>query len=101
MRHSQTPSESALWRRLRGKQLGVLFRRQVVVSRFVLDFCAPSRKLVVEVDGAYHAQREAADERRDLVLQRLGYRVLRFSSDMVADFPDVVVAFIRAALQQS
>jgi hypothetical protein len=59
--HAQEP-DRALWRELRGGQLGVAFRRQVVLgNRYIADFVAPSLRLVVEVDGAVHAQRGVAD----------------------------------------
>src|SRR5262249_51910188 len=54
MRADPTPSEARLWRALRGAQLGVVFRRQVVVGAFIVDFAAPHAHLVVEVDGGYH-----------------------------------------------
>src|SRR5690606_27964289 len=52
---ARSASEAALWRRLRGRRLGVQFRRQVVLGSFVVDFLAPSARLVVEVDGGWHA----------------------------------------------
>ncbi len=57
--------------------------RQVVVGRFVADYLAPAVRLIVEVDGPYHSRRVAADARRDRVLQRLGYRVLRLEAELV------------------
>jgi very-short-patch-repair endonuclease len=75
MRSALTPSEVALWAHLRGGQLGVWFRRQVVIGRFIADFAAVSAKLVVEVDGSSHARRAGADARRDRALARLGWRV--------------------------
>jgi very-short-patch-repair endonuclease len=43
-------------------QLGVSFRRQVPLgNRFIVDFLAPVARLVVEVDGGYHARRREAD----------------------------------------
>ncbi|HVW25198.1 MAG TPA: DUF559 domain-containing protein [Polyangiaceae bacterium] len=54
MRASPTPSEAQLWRALRGAQLGVAFRRQVVINGFIVDFAAPQARLVVEVDGGCH-----------------------------------------------
>ena len=77
MRSALTPSERALWVLLRDKQLGVWFRRQVPMGRYIADFAAVGVRLVVEVDGGYHAHRRAADARRDRALARLGYRVLR------------------------
>jgi very-short-patch-repair endonuclease len=42
-----------------------------------VDFYASAAKLVVEVDGAWHGERTAADRRRDRVLGAFGYRVER------------------------
>lgn len=77
-RTAPTESEAKLWRALRACQLGVRFRRQVPpLGKYVVDFLAPEVKLVVEVDGGYHAGRAAADARGDEDLRRAGYRVLR------------------------
>jgi very-short-patch-repair endonuclease len=51
-RGSLTVSEARLWASLRGSRLGVGFRRQFVVGRYIADFCVPVLRLVVEVDGA-------------------------------------------------
>jgi very-short-patch-repair endonuclease len=69
-----------------------------VIGRYIVDFVAPSARLVVEVDGGYHARRVTADARRDRVLARLGYRVLRLGADLVLKHPEAAVARIRAAL---
>jgi very-short-patch-repair endonuclease len=80
MRSHLNPAEAALWALLQRRQLGVVFRRQVVVlGRYIADFLAPSVKLIVEVDGGYHARRVAADARRDEGLRRAGYRVVRWT----------------------
>ena len=97
MRFALTPSEQLLWSRLSGRKLGVVFRRQVpLLGRFIADFLAPARRLVVEVDGAYHEQRVRADAARAAVLQRAGCRVLRFEVRRVEREIEAVVACIRA-----
>jgi very-short-patch-repair endonuclease len=83
---------------VRGKQLGVWFHRQVPLGRFIADFAALSARLVVEVDGGYHAQRRALDAQRDRALGRLGYRVLRLEAELVRQEPLKAVALIREAL---
>ena len=99
MRAQPTTSEARLWNALKGRQLGIGFRRQMPVGPFIADFCAPAKKLVVEVDGGYHAVRARADARRDRALSRLGFRILRIEAARVmADLPGVV-AEIRQALQ--
>ena len=98
MRHNLTETEQILWRRISGKQLGVAFRRQIPVDRYILDFLAPAAKLVVEVDGQGHELRRTADARRDRQLQRLGYRVVRLPAELVRRNVAEAVARIRAAL---
>ena len=84
MRWMPTPSERLLWALIRGRRLGVVFRRQVpLLGRFIADFLAPARRLVVEVDGGYHEERQRADAQRDAVLQHRGYRVLRLEAALV------------------
>jgi very-short-patch-repair endonuclease len=100
-RSDLNPSEAALWRALQGARLGAHFRRQVVVGdRYIVDFLAPARRLILEVDGGYHASRRAADARRDRKLARLGYRVLRLDAELVRQNLEQAVAQIRAALAE-
>jgi very-short-patch-repair endonuclease len=75
------------------------FRRQVPVgARFIADFRAPSIKLIVEVDGGYHARRRSADASRDRRLARIGYRIIRVNSELVLSDLAAAVALVRAAL---
>jgi very-short-patch-repair endonuclease len=79
--------------------LGVVIRRQVpLLSRFIADFYAPSQRLVIEVDGAYHAEHAAADARRDAALERAGYRVVRIEASLIGSDIESALALIRASL---
>lgn len=98
MRVTPTASEARLWAELRGSRLSVPFRRQVPIGPYIVDFLAPRLRLVVEVDGGYHAQRAAADARRERYLQRAGYRVVRVSAELVMSRVDEAVRLIRAEL---
>ena len=100
MRAAPTTTEALLWQRLSGSQLGVGFRRQLVVGRYIVDFAAPAARLVVEVDGGYHARRLRADARRDRALGKLGWRVLRLPAELVQHRLEDAVATVRAALEQ-
>ena len=98
-RRTMTPSELRLWLALSARKLGVQFRREVpLLGQYIVDFCAPSARLVVEVDGACHADRRAADARRDAALGRAGYRVLRIEAQLVMQSLSEAVALVRAAL---
>ena len=77
MRQSPTDSEARLWRALRSSQIGVAFRRQVPLLGFIADFYAPSARLIVELDGSYHAWRVSADARYPFGQARSGQSRLR------------------------
>jgi len=100
LRKTPTPEEAQLWERLRGNQLaGVPFRRQHAIGRYVVDFCSPRRRLVIELDGSPHQQAEDADRDRTMELEAQGYRVLRFWNREVTHNLDRVVQRIRDALR--
>jgi very-short-patch-repair endonuclease len=99
MRASPTRSEEVLWRAIRGRQLGVQFRRQVVIGNFIVDFCAAEARLIVEVDGAYHAPRTRLDAQRDRVLSSAGYRVIHLDAEQVLAACHDAVAVVVAALR--
>jgi very-short-patch-repair endonuclease len=57
LRRNQTESEEVAWRLLRTLRFnGFKFRRQHAVGRYIVDFCCPRRRLIVELDGSVLAQ---------------------------------------------
>ncbi len=80
------------------RQLGVQFRRQVVVGGYIADFAAPAVKLIVEVDGTWHRGRERLDARRDRALGKAGWRVVRLRAKLVLGDLPAAVALVREAL---
>jgi very-short-patch-repair endonuclease len=99
MRHTPTHSEALLWHHaLSGRKLGVVFRRQYRIGRYVADFAAPAVRVVVEVDGTWHARRCAADARRDRALARAGWRVVRLPAELVERELAVAVERVREVL---
>lgn len=99
MRREPTPQEEKLWEKLRAKRLdGWKFRHQSPLGPFVPDFCCPAAKLIVELDGSQHGEREAYDEARTRFLEREGYRVLRFWNVDVDQNLEGVLTLILAAL---
>ncbi|GBF07123.1 hypothetical protein DAERI_120116 [Deinococcus aerius] len=72
-----TPEEALLWRHLRGKKLGVSFRRQEPMGRYVADFVCYEQSLVIELDGSQHLNSEA-DRQRDADMAEHGFETLRF-----------------------
>jgi very-short-patch-repair endonuclease len=74
-----------LWRDLRGGRLGVKFRRQVPIGPYIADFVSLEARLIVELDGRPHKtpEQQAHDRKRDVWLRAQGFRVLRFSNDLL------------------
>ncbi len=99
LRQQLTPAEDQLWSALRGRQLlGLKFRCQHPVGRFIVDFYCPSCKLVIEVDGDIHTQQKAYDEARTEQLESYGYRVLRFTNEEVLnDLQTVLTCIVQTA----
>jgi very-short-patch-repair endonuclease len=98
MRLEATASEAILWQALRRDALGVRFRRQVVLGPFIVDFFAPSQRLVVEVDGAIHLNRRDVDRLRDEALVARGLRVVRITADVVETDLAAALLIVRRAL---
>ena len=84
-RNNPTIAEKVLWQHLRNKALGVKFLRQHIIGDYIVDFVSPESMLIIEVDGAYHSEREQQynDEVRANVLKRTGFCLLRFSNEEV------------------
>jgi very-short-patch-repair endonuclease len=62
------------------------------------DFVCPQARLVIELDGSQHFERNDDDERRTDFLRWKGFRVLRFWNVDVLKHPDEVLTAIDAAL---
>jgi very-short-patch-repair endonuclease len=79
LRRELTPEERKLWRLLRSRRFCLYkFRRQHPVEHYILDFACCEARLVIELDGGQHEERQGYDQRRtDFLIQR-GWRVLRF-----------------------
>ena len=92
LRRDETESEEIAWRLLRTFRFkGFKFRRQYPVGPYIVDFCCPQRRLIVELDGSVHAQpsQTRRDTSRDAVLKRMGYSVTRFPNGIVMEAPDL------------
>ena len=99
LRSHQTDAEQRLWYHLRAHQfMGLKFKRQKPLGRYIVDFICLERRLIIEIDGGQHAVRTAYDNRRDAWLRERGYRVLRFWNHEVLQVLDAVLERIRPAV---
>jgi very-short-patch-repair endonuclease len=93
-----TPAEVKLWARLRAHRLkGIHFRNQHAIGNYIVDFYAPRKKLIIELDGSQHLEQEEYDQERTRYLESKGYKVLRFwNQDVMRDIEAVIRAIIQA-----
>lgn len=99
-RKNPTEAENILWNQLRNKNLGDKFRQQHLIDDFIVDFVCLSKNLIIEVDGGYHETKEQKelDEERTFILNKKGYKVIRFSNEEVLRNSSKVLEIIKEAL---
>jgi leucyl-tRNA synthetase len=101
-RKNATKSENLLWQELRNRKIhGAKFRRQYPIDQFIVDFVCLDIKLIVEVDGDVHEEREQEDhDRTNLLEQKKGFKVIRFTNDEVINNISEVLRTISTNLNQ-
>jgi len=102
MRHEPTDAEALLWRELRAQRLmGLGFRRQLPIGRYIVDFACPEHRLIVELDGIGHNRPAQIihDERRTAYLEGQGWSVLRFPNPEIKRNVGLVCDHIVRVLQ--
>lgn len=86
LRHHQTEAEARLWQALRAhRAVDLHFLRQHAIGPYIVDFCAPRQKFIIEVDGGQHLEDQDYDAERTAYLETRGYRVLRFWNNEVME----------------
>ena len=102
LRKNATPEENKLWYEFLRKH-ECPFTRQKTIDSYIVDFFCPSKKLVIEIDGAQHYSCEGLEY--DLVrtnfLEGMGLHVLRFTNFEVNGFFDKVCAAIQKYIDSS
>ena len=99
LRSNQTKAEERLWYHLRAHRfLGLKFRRQKPMGRYIVDFVCLEQRLIIELDGGQHAEQVHYDQDRDAWLRSQGYTVLRFWNNDVMQQLESVLEQIRCAL---
>jgi bifunctional enzyme CysN/CysC len=96
LRKEMTSAEQIIWGLLRGKQLGIKFRKQHPVGPYIADFACLNPKIIIELDGSQHANEHnlAKDKKRSEFLNSQGFKVIRFWNNEVFENIDSVVETI-------
>ncbi|MDB5206065.1 MAG: hypothetical protein JWR72_1140 [Flavisolibacter sp.] len=81
LRNHSTLGEILLWQKLRARSMmGYQFDRQKPLENFIVDFYCQALKLVIEIDGGYHNNKEVHenDLLREAELKNWRLNFLRF-----------------------
>lgn len=87
LRSSMTKAEKLLWAKLRKKQLGYWFKRQVSISGYIVDFYCPQKRLAIELDGSVHktSSQRTYDNHRTRYLKQFNITEIRFWNSEVEE----------------
>src|SRR5947207_15135072 len=97
LRKRMTDEKIKLWQALRLKQIiGIRFRRQAPLGKYIVDFVSHEHKLIIELDGGQHNDHTQIkyDAQRTKWLETQGYRVQRFWNNDVLLHLDAVLDII-------
>lgn len=85
LRARMTPAEEILWNIIKINEWHLKFGRQYPIANYIADFYCHNVKLVIELDGGYHDNKEVKiyDEARENDIKEYGITVLRFKNDEV------------------
>ncbi len=100
LRSNMTEAEKRLWYYLRaGRFDGFKFRRQAPIEGYIVDFVCIHPPLVIEVDGGQHEINKEIDRKRDDVLKKRGFTILRFWNNDVMDNIEGVLMTIKNTIE--
>ena len=102
LRRKMTKEERHLWYDFL-RTYPVRFSRQKVIGNYIVDFYCPRAKLVVELDGSQHYERDSIikDTERTAFLERFDLKIIRIpNSEVNHNFPGVC-EYIDTAVRQS
>ncbi|KYG71916.1 hypothetical protein AWW68_18060 [Roseivirga spongicola] len=97
LRENMTYHEKLLWEKIKSNQIhGLRFKAQHPIAIYIVDFYCHKLKLVIEVDGKNHMEKDQAeyDADRSHELHDFGISVIRFSNQEIEQNIEKVITEI-------
>lgn len=104
LRKNLTLQERLLWEELKGSKLpGLRFKAQHPVSFYIADFYCHKIRLVIEIDGETHVQKDQKeyDKGRAFAMSEFGIETIRFHNEEVEKNIDSVLEKIKLTCLRS
>jgi cyclase len=98
LRDNMTWAERKLFEQLSCNKLKARFKAQHPIFIYVVDFYCHKAKLVIEIDGDVHFNKEAQlkDIERTKTLEGFGLRIIRFTNEQIHKDMDGVLKEIKS-----
>ncbi len=95
-------SEVLLWKKIKNKNLGVEFHRQVPLDNYIVDFYCHELMLAIEIDGNSHDHSEVQvnDLLRQETLEKLGVSFIRFNDKDVKKNMNQVMYVLQLKIEE-
>ena len=100
LRNNSTLSEVLLWKQIKGKALGVEFKRQVPMLEYIVDFYYQEIGLAIEVDGNIHDFRYLEDAQRQQEIEKYGVIFIRFSNEEIKNNMFSVILSLESKIEE-
>jgi len=100
LRNNSTLSEVLLWKQIKGKALGVKFKRQVPMLEYIVDFYCQEIGLAIEVDGNIHDFRYLEDTQRQQEIEKYGVIFIRFSNEEIKNNMFSVILSLESKIEE-
>ncbi len=103
LRQQPVPAEALMWKVLRNRALADFkFRRQHPIGPYVADFASVACRIVIELDGESHLDKQYVDAQRTKFLESAGWLVLRYwNTEVYGELEAVKEAIYRACVERS
>ncbi len=99
LKKNLTLPEVLFWNKVKNKQLGYRFYKQKPIGNYIVDFYCAKFKLIIEIDGRDHDFKEEYDEKREIYLEKLGMKIIRFSNYQIYKQLDGCIEYIQGFLK--
>jgi len=100
LRQNNTLAEILLWMNIKNKALGYEFHRQVPIDKYIVDFYCHELNLAIEIDGYTYDYIFVKDVLRQLKLESLGIKVVRFTDLDIKKFMNDAIRVLQVQISE-
>ena len=102
LRNNMTKEEKHLWYDFLQKS-PFHFSRQKILGKYIADFYCAKAKLVIELDGSQHFEKEAReyDNKRTEFLEKYGLKIIRIPNGEINNNFEGIFRYLNEQIEQS